>query len=125
MSEPTSYSAQATSAAKAAIAKGHADPESLRELLIWTTCTSTSDMIEGYFAHHRLDESLLADLVAIALEGEDAGDAPWAAANVLAEFPAPLLNGHRPQLEELSKHQWSYLHIPARAALAKLGQDSQ
>jgi hypothetical protein len=26
----------------------------------------------------------------IALEGEDAGDAPWAAATVIAEFPAAL-----------------------------------
>ncbi|WP_133703728.1 hypothetical protein [Roseateles toxinivorans] len=111
---------QAIAAAGEAIRKGHHDAGNLRALLIFTTSTPTSQMIESYFAAHHYDAGLLASLVDIALEGDDAGDAPWAAANVLAELPVELLLPHRASLLELSRHEWSYLHQPARQALARL-----
>jgi hypothetical protein len=107
-------------AASAAIAKGHRDPENLRELLIWTTSKTTRAMVESYFQQHYHDKDLLRALVSIALEGEDAGDAPWAAANTIADFPASMLMEHKAALLELSKHDWDYLKRPALAALAKI-----
>jgi hypothetical protein len=56
----------------------------------------------------------------IALEGEDAGDAPWAAANTIADFPADMLLPHKRSLERLAAEQWTYLQVPARRALAKI-----
>jgi hypothetical protein len=120
MQSSEQYREQAIAAAREAIRKGHRDPGSLRELLIWTTSTATIQMVEDYFAKHDSDADLLSDLIEIALEGEDSGDAPWAAANVLAEFPVELLASHRAALLELSQYQWSYLHEPARRALARL-----
>ena len=111
---------QLLQSAVAAMSKSYLDPENLRELLIFTTSKTTSQMVEQHFARHRDDADLLSALVAIALEGEDAGDAPWAAANVLAEFPASLLAMHEASLYELSQHPWSYLHSPAQHALAKI-----
>ena len=78
------YEKRSRDAALAAIAKGHVDVENLRELLIWTTSKSTEPMVSEYFSHHFDDEPLLSALLKIALEGEDAGDAPL----------APLLNLH-------------------------------
>ena len=118
------YESSSKAEAVEAIAKGHSDIENLRELLIWTTSTTTSAMVEEYFAHHYDDTALLSNLLAIASEGEDAGDAPWAAANTIAQFPARLLSEHRAALEMLSLHPWSYLSSPAKAALAKIAQDA-
>ena len=116
----SSYRQQELHQASAAIAKGHKDPDNLRQLLIWTTSSTTSDLVETYFRQHLNDQELLRALVAIAMEGDDAGDAPWAAANVVAEFPAVLLADFKAELVELSQHPWSYLHVPARRALGKL-----
>jgi len=110
--------------ASAAIAQGHSDPENLRELLICTTSTITHDMVEQYFRQHHQDKELLRALVSIALEGEDAGDAPWAAANTIADFPASMIAEHRAALLELSRHEWTYLQVPAQEALAKIDSSS-
>jgi hypothetical protein len=115
-----SYRDQELKLASEAIRKGHRDAENLRALLVCTTSETTSQMVEQYFSTQHHNKELLQSLVAIALEGEDSGDAPWAAANVLAEFPAALLSEHKAKLKELSEHPWSYLHVPARQAMAKL-----
>jgi hypothetical protein len=107
-------------AAAAAIAKGHGDPVSLRELLVWTSSKITRASVEAYFRMHHDDEELLRALFAIAAEGEDAGDGPSAAANQIAQFPAAMLAPHRAELVKLSKQQWDYLSKPAREALAKI-----
>ncbi len=103
-----------------AIAKGHSDPADLREILVWTTCRVTAQAAEIYLARHRTDPELLNSLVAIALEGEDAGDAPWAAANTIAKYPGAMLVHHKASLESIAREQWMYLHVPAREALAKV-----
>ena len=72
---------------------------------------------------HLEDEELLSSLFAIAAEGDDAGDAPWAAANTIAVFPASMLRKYRAELLELSKNEWTYLKLPALDALAKLETD--
>lgn len=115
-----SYQAREIQAASAAIAKGHSDAANLRELLIWTTSKSTAEIVESYFRNHHRDSALLSALFAIAAEGEDAGDAPWAAANTIAAFPADMLKPHKAELAELSQHQWVYLSKPAKDALAKI-----
>ena len=94
----------------------------MRGLLIWTTSRNTAEIVDAYFAEHTNDSELLNSLVIIALEGEDARDASWAAANTIAVFPAPMLMAHRAQLVELSEHDWNYLSHPAKVALAKLDQ---
>ena len=116
----SSYQEQELRLASEAIARGHKDPEDLRQLLILTTSTTTSGVVDAYFRKHLDDKNLLHALVAIAMEGDDAGDAPWAAANVIAEFPAHLLSECKAELVELSQHPWSYLHVPARHALGKI-----
>ena len=63
---------------------------------------------------------MLRQLIEIALEGEDNGDAPWAAANVITEFPAHLLREIQPELIRLSQESWMYLHDPAKLALGKI-----
>lgn len=73
-----------------------------------------------YFQARFGDRELLDALIPIALEGEDAGDAPWAAANVIAEFPANMLRKHEAALRLLSQEQWIYLKDPANRALAKI-----
>ena len=78
----------------AALSKGHKDEANLRTLLICTTSRTTVEAANEYFAGHHQDSQLLDSLVTIALEGENSGDAPWAAANVLAEFPASMLKKH-------------------------------
>ena len=103
----------------AALANGHSDPVNLRTLLICTTSKTTVEAAEGYFAQHHNNSALLDSLVAIALEGEDAGDAPWAAANVLADFPSIMLKKHEAALTELAAHPWAYLNIPGQKALQK------
>ena len=115
------YERRSRESAAAAISKGHADLKDLRALLIWTTATTTQPMISEYFSRYLNDEKLLSDLLKIALEGEDAGDAPWAAANVIAEFPAGLLAPHKAELQTLANQHWDYLNKPAQRALAKLG----
>jgi hypothetical protein len=120
MSDRTPYEQKEIKAASAAIAKGHRDPSNLRELLIWTTSKTTWGMIDSYFRQHHHDKELLAALISIALEGEDAGDAPWAAANTIADFPASMLVEHKDALLELSRDDWSYLKLPALKALAKI-----
>lgn len=100
--------------------KGHDDPSDLRELLILTTNTITEPAVAAYFRSHHGDNVLLKHLIEIALEGEDMGDAPWAAANTIADFPASMLTSYRSELETLSQFEWSYLNVPAQAALAKL-----
>jgi hypothetical protein len=124
MAHDSTYQERALKAASAAIAKGHRDAANLRELLISTTSTITCSMVQSYFRQHHDDRELLRALVAIALEGEDAGDAPWAAANTIAEFPAPMLVEHKAALFELSKHDWDYLKKPALEALAKIAGDA-
>ena len=120
MTTGSEYEEWTRKAASEAIAKGHNDPANLRELLIWTLSKTTHTAVEAYFRRHHHDKQLLAALVTIALEGEDAGDAPWAAANTLAEFPASLLMEHKAALVELSEHNWDYLNKPARSALRKI-----
>jgi hypothetical protein len=108
-------------AARSALARGHQDAKNLREILIWTTSKTTSDLVEAYFAEHLNDSKLIEALVSIALEGDDAGDAPWAAANTLTRFPAAMLLPHTADIIELSKYDWIYLSSPAKKILAKLG----
>jgi hypothetical protein len=103
-----------------ALAKGHDDPGALRELLIATAMKPTYEAAMAYFRQHMDDAALLKRLFAIAAEGEDMGDAPWAAANVIEEFPPELLKPHEQELQSLAEHPWMYLHVPARRALAKL-----
>jgi hypothetical protein len=114
------YSNAALSAARLAISKGHKDPANLRELLIWTTSASTSPIVDEYFSQHYEDGTLLVALIDIALEGDDMGDAPWAAANTIADFPAHMLREHIAALVTLSEYDWMYLKQPALKALAKL-----
>lgn len=107
-----------------AIRKGHSDQENLRELLIWTTGIDTCPMVEAYFAKYHHDKDLLRRPVEIAQEGSDMGDTPWAAANVIADFPAPMLVPHRAALEELSRHDWMYISDPAKKTLDKIVGES-
>jgi len=107
-------------ALKVALEQGHANPRVLRGLLIGTTSTTSYDPVMDYFRRHLTDRQLLRDLIAIALEGEDNGDAPWAAANVITEFPGTLLREIEPELIQLSKEQWLYLNKPAKEALQKI-----
>lgn len=72
----SSYADERRRVCEAAGSNGYEAPDSLRELLICTTSTVTASMAEAYFAERRNDARLLNLLVAIALEGEDAGDAP-------------------------------------------------
>nr|WP_321360530.1 hypothetical protein [uncultured Hyphomonas sp.] len=120
MADDRDDDAESHEAAGCAVAKGHGNIENLRELLIWTTSSSTEPLVSSYFRKHLSDRKLLSDLINIALEGEDAGDAPWAAANVITMFPPELLEAHRAELETLSREQWDYLNVPAKEALAKL-----
>lgn len=92
----------------------------LRDRLIETTNMTKAPAAMAYFRQHLNDESLLAQLIEIALEGEDMGDAPWAAANVIAEFPVELLTSHEGELRKIAAEPWDYLNRPARAALAKI-----
>jgi hypothetical protein len=117
------YTARSRTAAADSIMKGHADAENLRELLIWTTAETTAPMIMEYFRQRLHDQQLLANLIEIALEGEDAGDAPWAAANVIAEFPAHLLVVHQADLQRRSQEDWSYLSQPAKRALQRIADE--
>jgi hypothetical protein len=107
-------------ALEAASWQGHSNPDVLRGLLIGTTHKGTFEPVMSYFRKHLLDRKLLSDLAAIALAGEDNGDAPWAAANVITEFPAELLKEIEPELIKLSNEQWMYLCDPANEALAKI-----
>lgn len=77
-------------------------------------------MVMAYFRKHLDDREFLESLLEIALEGEDAGDAPWAAANLIVEFPASMLAKHEAALRQLSGEQWIYLNRPANEALAKI-----
>ena len=120
MSDYSLYQKGELQAASEAIDKGHRDPENLRELLILTTSKTTCTLIDAYFEKHHQDKELLKALIRIALEGEDAGDAPWAAANTIADFPAAMLVEHKPALVELSEHEWNYLKQPAIKALEKI-----
>jgi len=95
MSSSEDYRATTVKAASAAIVRGHHDPANLRELLVWTTSKTTRAMVEEYFRKHFDDRVLLEMLCAIAEEGEDCGDAPWAAANTISEFPVALLMSQR------------------------------
>ena len=104
------------------IARGHQDHENLRELLILTTNNATVAMIDRYFAKHHHDSELLSQLMKIAKEGEDNGDAPWAAANTIADFPPAMLKPFRSDLEEISKEEWIYLNQPAKMALEKIDE---
>ncbi len=106
------------------IAKGHKDIYCLRELLILTTNKISGPTIEEYFRSNHHDQELLQNLIDIALEGEDAGDAPWAAANTLVDFPAAMLEIHRADLIKISQFDWFYLSKPALAALAKIDAES-
>jgi hypothetical protein len=102
------------------VAEGHADLNNLRELLILTTNKTTFDTVNAYFNKLHHDSKLLANLIQIALEGEDAGDAPWAAANIVAEFPSMMLAKHRREIEKLSDSDWEYLKVPSLKALEKI-----
>lgn len=122
MTNYTPYQEFASHAVAAAIAKGYQDAAALRELLIWTTSKTTCARVEEYLKPHLGEAALVDSLVVIALEGEDSGDAPWAAANLLAEAPASALRRYEAALAELSAHSWSYLSMLARMALAKVRQ---
>lgn len=114
------YEERSIEYAKSLIAKGHKNPEVLRELLICTTDKYSFPLVSDYFSHHLNDEVLLRRLFEVALEGDDSGDAPWAAANIISEFPAKLLSGYKEQLLELADYDWIYLKAPAQAALKKI-----
>ncbi|HEY2068959.1 MAG TPA: hypothetical protein VGG48_05350 [Rhizomicrobium sp.] len=107
-----------------AVKAGYRDPASLRQILIATTSIVNCAVAMAYFREHLDDAGLLEALIEIALEGEDAGDCPWAAANVVVEFPAELLRSHEASLRRLSQEQWSYLSEPAKRALAKIDASS-
>ena len=93
--------------------------DDLRDKLIDTTDATKSSAAMAFFRQHLNDRDLLARLFKIALEGEDAGDAPWAAANVITESPVALLRSHEDDLLDIAAEPWDYLNRPARAALAK------
>jgi len=120
MTSFTPYQEREMQAAAAAMARGYQDAAALRELLVWTTSKTTAAGVEEYLKPHLAEASLVDALVAIALEGEDAGDAPWAASNLLSAASADALRPHEAALTELSTHPWSYLSVPAQKALAKL-----
>jgi hypothetical protein len=115
-----SYEDHCREAVADAVARGHSDPANLRQILIWTTNRKTAPTAEAYLAEHRADPELLKALVSIALEGEDAGDGPWAAANAIADYPGIMLLPYKTELEAVAGEQWSYLHLPARKALEKI-----
>lgn len=92
----------------------------LREWLILTTQKTTYEKAMSHFRQHYDDQKMLTELVAIALEGEDNGDAPWAAANVISEFPVELLIPHETQLRRIAAERWIYLSGPAKKALQKI-----
>jgi len=92
----------------------------LRDWLIMTTSTVTYDQAIAHLRTRLDDPAFLSELLDIALEGEDAGDAPWAAVNVIEEFSPSLLRRHLPQLTALAGESWTYLSDPAKRALAKL-----
>jgi hypothetical protein len=123
MSDQSDYEKWLRSHLAASIAKGHKDPANLRELLICTTLRTTVADAEAYFVAQHQDPSLVETLIKIALEGEDAGDAPWAAANVLLDFPSPMLRKHQAALQKLASHPWAYLSEPAKKALEKIISD--
>lgn len=120
MSDSDSYLQWQLANLSASLAKGHEDQANLRQLLICTTSKTTAEAAEAYFLAHHGDGDLLQSLINIALEGDDAGDAPWAAANVLSEFSASMLQRHEAALTKLAAHPWMYLHVPARKALEKV-----
>jgi hypothetical protein len=120
MTDRSNYEEKEFQAAFTAIAKGHRESKNLRELLILTTSKTTCPMIDAYFCKHHHDKELLKALILIAFEGEDAGDAPWAAANTIADFPVLMLVEHKSALVELSQHDWMYLKQPAIKALSKI-----
>lgn len=91
----------------------------LRDWLIMTTSTVAAPEALAYLRSH-MNAEMLTDLVQIALEGEDMGDAPWAAANVISEYPAELLIQHESQLREIAAEPWDYLNRPAKVALEKI-----
>jgi hypothetical protein len=93
--------------------------DELRDKLIDTTDARKASAALAFFRLHLNDRDLLAQLFKIALEGEDAGDAPWAAANVIAEYPVALLRSHENDLRKIAAEPWDYLNQPAKAALAK------
>jgi hypothetical protein len=97
--------------------------DDLRDKLIDTTDQRKAEAAMAFFRERLNDSATLAALVAIALEGEDMGDAPWAAANVLAEYPAALLKHHEAELRLIAAEPWDYLNRPAKAALAKIEAD--
>jgi hypothetical protein len=95
----------------------------IRDKLIETTDQRKAQAAMAFFKERLNDSATLAALVDIALEGEDMGDAPWAAANVIAEYPAALLRRHEAELRLIAAEQWDYLNRPAKAALAKIEAD--
>lgn len=124
MEEKKSYENWAREHAEAMIKIGVQDPAALRELLICTTISTVAPSVMEYFKGKLADSTLLKNLFSIALEGEDCGDAPWAAANVITEFPSSMLEGYKLQLQELASYQWSYLKIPAEIALSKISKST-
>lgn len=77
-------------------------------------------MIQEYFQKNLNDKDLLEALFIIAEEGEDCGDAPWAAANTISDFSGAMLAPYKARLVALSEHPWLYLSEPAKQALAKV-----
>jgi hypothetical protein len=115
-----SYEEHCRLALEQAIAQGHTDPANLRKILISTTNMKTAPMANAYLAQHREDPELLKALIAIALEGEDAGDGPWTAASAIADYPGAMLVPYKTELETIAREQWVNLHGPDREALAKI-----
>lgn len=120
MNASDEYRQRSLTAARAAVMLGHNDIRDLREILIWTTSSVTAELVEAYFAEHLDDRELVASLVSIALEGDDAGDAPWAAANTLTAFSSAMLLPYREAIVELSQYDWDYLNRPAKRILSRL-----
>ncbi|WP_426029422.1 hypothetical protein [Caulobacter sp. DWP3-1-3b2] len=94
--------------------------DDLRSRLMETTEKTKPSGAMAFFAQHFDDHVMLSELIEKALEGEDMGDAPWAAANVIAKFPADLLRLHESALRQIAAEPWDYLSRPAKIALEKI-----
>ncbi len=115
-----SYDEHCRLALEQALAQGYTDPANLRRILIATTNMKTAPTANRYLEQHRADPELLKALIAIALEGEDAGDGPWTAAYTIAEYPGAMLVPYKTELQAIAQEEWSNLHVPARKALGKI-----
>jgi hypothetical protein len=124
MKKEKTYEERSIERAQELINLGYRKEGVLRELLICTTSKITCSMVMENFQENYSDNQLLELLFAIALEGDDSGDAPWAAANVISEFSGLMLTPFKGQLIELSNYEWVYLKEPALEALKKVNEQN-